>query len=69
MKVQVGRVGTTLKQLTVDDETTVEDVLSEAGLRVKDNEWISVNGEEADSDDYVSANDVIMLVRSVDGGC
>ena len=66
--VQVGRVGTSLKEVKVEDGTTIEEAIQEAGLKVKDTEQVRVNAEVVDLEDEVSDNDVILLVRNVEGG-
>lgn len=66
--VHVGRVGTSLKEVEVEAGTTVEEAIQEAGLRIKDTEQVRVNAEVMDLEDEVSDNDVILLVRNVEGG-
>jgi putative ubiquitin-RnfH superfamily antitoxin RatB of RatAB toxin-antitoxin module len=68
IKVQVGRVGATLKSVSLKDGSSVEDAITKAGLRVKDNEQVRLNTNEVDMDAEVSNHDVIMLVRNVTGG-
>jgi len=68
IKVQVGRVGATLKSVTLKAGSSVEDAIIKAGLKVKSTEEVRVNTNERDIDDEVENNDVIMLVRNVEGG-
>jgi len=70
MSVMVCELMRDLKTVKVKQGATVQDVLTEAGIKPDGVEMsnLRVNGEEAKLDTKVSADDVITLVPHVAGG-
>ncbi len=66
--VQVGRLGTRLIAKRVRVGATVKSVLRAAEIRLKDNEEVRLNAEETQLSTKVNHNDVIMIVKNVEGG-
>ena len=75
ISVQVGRVGMKLQEVMLGSgNQTVDDALEAAGIDLKDEESIRVNGEDhvngddVDGDTILDNHDVVLLVKSIDGG-
>jgi pyrroline-5-carboxylate reductase len=59
--VRIGRMGERIKEMAMDDNATVKDIISVAGMELRDNEEITVNNLIYSEDVMVSSGDVILL--------
>lgn len=69
--VKVGRVGTTIKEIALNGDRTVEDALAAAGFKIKDSEIVQVNGDEIEEDEMdmeLEDGDRVILVKNIEGG-
>lgn len=65
-QVKVGKLPGTIKEMTVDVNSTVGDIISQADLSAEGFE-IRLNGSPADAGTKVSEGDTVLLVRKIQG--
>lgn len=68
--ILVCELRTGAKRIKVEEDSTVEEVLHQAGLTVTDKaiKDLRINGDPAKLSDTVEADDIVSLVPQVDGG-
>ena len=67
-EVKVARVGGAVQSFLVEEGATVEAVLAMADVDAGQYDRIRVNGETAELDDVVEADDLVTLSGKVKGG-
>ncbi len=66
--VQIGRFGSTPVTVHVDEDSTVEEALSAAGISPRSTETIWVDGDKANLNDIVEDGDTINIVTPKQAG-
>ncbi len=66
--VKVGRATERDCDLTLPEGSTVEDVLDEADIGLRDSESVWVDGEKADFNDEVQDGDLLQITGKKEGG-
>jgi ribosome-interacting GTPase 1 len=66
--VKVARTGSTVKEVCLNGDRTVEDALNAAGVEYSESSRIRINGETVDLEDEVSDGDIITVSGSIKGG-
>ncbi len=69
MIVKARRLGQPSKRVSVDEESTVEDVLDKAGLTLQAGESLFINGDQVELDTEVTSADQIYIQPNVKLGC
>lgn len=64
--VKIGKLPGTIKEVSMDGESTVADVIAQADLDPAGYE-IRLNGRPASLNDRVHARDTVLLVRKIQG--
>jgi len=65
-QVKIGKLPGTIKEVSVNGQTTIGEVIAQADLSYEGFE-IRLNGNPASLDDIVKAQDTILLVRKIQG--
>lgn len=66
--VKVARTGGRVSEVSVENGTTVEEVLEASGIDYSSTDRIRKNGVRAELDDKVSKSDVITIAGKIKGG-
>jgi putative ubiquitin-RnfH superfamily antitoxin RatB of RatAB toxin-antitoxin module len=65
--VKVARLGTSVQEVAVAEDATIQDALDAAGIDI-DNEDVRVDGHTSELDDQIGTGNLITIVPKVKGG-
>jgi hypothetical protein len=68
ISVEILRMGSDVRTVIVDEDSTLRDVLEEAGITLTSTETAWVSGVSANLDDIIEEGDTIQLVGKKEGG-
>ena len=68
ISVEITRMGADLKTVSVPVDSTLEDVLEEAGMTLSSSESAWVKGDSAEFDSIIDDGDSIQIVGKKEGG-
>ncbi len=66
--VKIGRFGSEAQSVNLPKDSTIQAALSEAGIRLGEEEKVWVNGERATSRDILEDGDVVNVVSPKEAG-
>lgn len=67
INIKVARVPGTVKEVALNDGATVNDALSNAGIRLESGEALKVNGVNAEAGQILRDGDRVVLVKGAKG--
>jgi len=68
IKVKLGRLGESTREISVPDKATVETVLEKANISLNESESVWVEGVKASENDKIQKGDYLQIVGKKEGG-